>query len=298
MTTLTSVQASVDQLSRARVRLLVQGEGFVSAVTDDLDRLVAPSQIHAVVQDGAAAGLRGRIDLGSGVTLLGGFGVGEQDYQGVRASDDTTLALALRYAPPGMASRPFVEAGGLVGGSGQASFSRAYANGAGVAVGRGTASYANDALWGRIGWVWDFGAADQLGVYAEYGHASQSVGGYDEPLSNLDPFEAAVAGGGDHMDVGKLGARFEHDFAGGWEVFGALVVAHAFRQSQTLAVAVDGFEDIPAPAVGEQTWVEYRARLGHSVTTRSALSLYVAGVAGTAAIGDSVSLGADYRITF
>jgi hypothetical protein len=300
MTTLASVQNSVDQLSRARVRLLVQGDDFASAATDDLDRLVAPTQLHAVAQVGEAdaAGLRGRVSFGNGVTMLGGFSLGEADYQDIRAGEATTVTLAVRYAPPDAASRPFIEIGGLIGDAGSLTENRTYANGSGTATGRGTSTYASNAVWGRIGWIWDWASTDQLGVYAEFGRQSQSIGGYAEALSNLDPFEAAVAGGGDRMDVGKLGLRYDHELPGGWELFGGLVVAHAFGESQTFAIAVDGFGALPAPAVGDQTWVEYRARVGHSLTARSSLSFYVSGVAGTPIVGDSADVGLDYRVTF
>jgi len=299
MTTLASVQHSVDQLSKVRVRLLAQGDGFVSPVTDDLDRFIAPSQAHAVMEAGSyAAGVRGRITTASGVTLLGGFSLGEQNYQDVRAYNDKTIVLGLRYAPPNLTSRPFLEVGALVGDAGSLVLTRTYVNGKGTAAGQGDATYASSAVWGRVGWVWDTTPANQLGVYAEYGEQRQSIGGYLEPLSNLDPFEAAVQPGGDRMDVGKLGLRYDHETASGWDLFGGLAVAHAFSQSQTFNIAVDGFGPLPTPAVGDQTWVEYRARLGHALSARSSLSLFVAGVAGTSAVGDSVHVGVDYKVVF
>jgi hypothetical protein len=288
----------VAQLSSARVRLLVQSDSG-SPVTDDMDRFIAPSQLHVVGQLGdAAAGLRARVSLDDGVTILGGFSIGEQHYQRVRADDDTTLAFALRYAPPHAVSRPFVEVGGLVGRDGAADFSRTYANGAGTATGRGIANWAESAIWGRLGWVWDPDAADQVGAYVEYTRLRQSIDGYLEPLSNLDPFEAAVGRGVDRMDVGRLGVRFDHEFSSGWEAFGGFAVAHAFSHGQSLAVTVDGFGAVAAPAIGQLAWIDYRARLGRHLTRRSTLSVYVGGVAGTAPLGASVDGGLDYRITF
>jgi hypothetical protein len=231
--------------------------------------------------------------------MLGGFSVGEEDYQDIAASNELTGSLALRYAPSGFgASRPFIEVGALAGGTHDLTMRRTYANGVGTAVGQGTASYANNALWGRIGWIWDRDDADEIGAYAEYGEASQSIGGYFEQLSNLDPFEALVGHGSDSMQVGKLGVRLSHDFAGGWDLFGALVVAHDFSQSHTLPVDVDGFGPLSPAPVGAQTWAEYRARVGHSVTAHSSLNLFVSGVAGTPTVGDSVHIGVDYRVVF
>lgn len=294
------MQASVEQLSRARVRLLVQGDGFVSDITDDLDRFSGPNQVHAAIEVGSVAGgLRGRINLGGGLALLGGFSVGEEDYQDIAASNELTGSLALRYAPSSFgASRPFFEVGALAGGTHDLTMRRTYANGVGTAVGQGTAGYSNSAFWGRAGWIWDRGAADEVGAYVEYGEVRQDIGGYFEKLSNIDPFEALVGHGWDSMQVGKLGVRLSHDLAGGWELFGGLVAAHAFGQGHLLPVDVDGFGPVLAGPVGAQTWLEYRARIGHSVTTRSSLNLFVSGIAGTSTVGDSVHVGVDYRVVF
>jgi hypothetical protein len=294
------VEASVAQLSQARVRLLVQNDGFVSEITDDLDRFSGPSQVHAVAEVGSvAAGLRGRVSFADGITLLGGFSGGREDYENIVAGVDLTGTLAIRYAPASFgASRPFVEVGGLIGHANDLTMRRTYANGVATAVGEGTAGYSNSAVWGRVGWIWDTSRADQIGVYGEYGEQRQSIGAYLEPLSNIDPFEAFVGQGHDRMDVGKLGVRWGHDFAHGWEAFVGLTVAHAFTQDQLLPVDVDGFGPVAPPGVGRQTWGEYRVRVGHSISANSSLSLFVAGVAGSSLVGDNTHVGVDYRATF
>jgi hypothetical protein len=280
---------------------LVQGNGFVSQITDDLDRFEGPNQVHATFEAGSVAGgVRGRVNIGgSGFTVLGGFSDGRQDYPDVIAGNEFNATIAMRYSPPGLgASRPFVEIGGLWGNSSDLTLTRTYGNGVGTAVGQGTTRYTSSAAWGRVGWIWNPTPASELGVYAEYGEAQQHIGAYLEPLSNLDPFEALVGQGTDRVDAGKLGARYTQSFANGWEASAGLTVAHAFSESQTLPVDVDGFGPVTASGVGKQTWVEYRARLGHSITAHSALSLFVAGVAGTSIVGDSVHVGADYRVVF
>jgi len=239
------------------------------------------------------------VSFPSGLTLLGGFSGGREDYQDIVAGRELSGALAIRYAPAGFcASRPFVELGGLVGHSDDLTMRRTYANGVGTAVGEGTASYSNSAFWGRAGWIWDTKAAGQIGVYGEYGQERQSIGAYLEPISNIDPFEALVGQGRDRMDVGKAGVRWSQDFAHGWEAFVGLTVAHAFTQSQILPVDIDGFGPVGAPGIERQTWGEYRVRVGHSLGAHSALSLFVAGIAGTPVVGDSTHIGVDYRATF
>jgi hypothetical protein len=298
MTTLVSVQQSVNQLSSDRVRLLIDGQGLVSAVSDDLDPFVAPTQAHIVGQIGQdAIGLRGRVTLPDGLTLLGGFSYGRLDYRDMVASSEMTSTLALRYAPPG-ASRPFVEIGVLAGGSDDLTERRTYANGRGVAVGEGGGGYRNDAYWGRLGWIWDLRPSIQVGAYAEFGQAHQSIGGYLEPLSNIDPFEAAVGAGGDRAGIARLGLRYDQFLGGGWELFGGLAVAHAVDEHQTLPIAVDGFGPLTPTPVTAQSWVEYRARLGHSLSPTSSLSLYVSGLSGGSLLGTNLGVGVDFRVVF
>ena len=298
MTTAASVQASVGQLARDRTRLLVQSRGFGASVTDDMDPLAAPSQAHGFVQAGSVAvGLRGRWNLGGGVTILGGLGWGEAAYAGVRGDDSHTGSLAIRYAPGGP-SRPFVEAGGLLGHTADVTLTRTYLNGAGVAFGVGSTSANTTALWGRAGWIWDLGEADQVGAYAEYGLLRQSLAPYVEPLSQANPFEAHVQGGSDSLGVGKLGLRVNDAVPGGWELGSGLALAHAFTDRQRLNVSVPGFGAVAAGPPGRVTWLEYGARVGHSLTRHSTLSLFAAGVVGTGAVGGHIHAGVDYRVTF
>ena len=300
MTTADSVLASVAQLARARSRLLVQGDGFAAALDGDLDPLVAPSEAHAFVEAGSVGGgLRGRLTFPGGLSLLAGLGVGQQDYRDVSTGAGVSGTLAVRYAPAALGgSRPFVEIGGLVGGGGTAAFSRGYVNGAGVAVGKGSASYQTSAIWGRAGWIWDVGADGQLGAFVEVEGVREAFGGYVEPLSNANPFEAHVQPGSASMTVGKAGLRFSDTAAGGWSYGAALTLATAFAQSQDLQVAVPGFGAVPAGSVGRQTWVEFGARVGHAVTRNSTLSLFVTGVEGGGLVGGSAHGGIDYRVSF
>jgi hypothetical protein len=297
MTTLASVQNSVNQVSRDRVRLLNEA-AFAAGVTDDLDPFVAPSQVHIVGQLGEdALGVRFRVAWPDGFTLLGGFSTGRLDYRDITASNELTGALTLRYAPIA-ASRPFVEIGVLAGGSDQLTETRTYANGRGVTVGEGTTTYRNDAYWARLGWVWDAPPGLQVGAYAEFGRSRQTIGGYQEPLSNIDPFEALVGPGEDEADIGKLGVRYDQTLPGGWELFGALAVAHTFSQSQLLPIAVDGFGPLTPAPIASESWVEYRVRAGHALDRHSSVSLFVAGTAGGGLVSGDVVSGIDYKRVF
>jgi hypothetical protein len=138
----------------------------------------------------------------------------------------------------------------------------------------------------------------QLDGFFEYGHQSQSIGGYVEPLSQRNPFEAHVGGGGDYMDVGKLSARFTHTATQGWEYGAGLTAARAFKDVQILPVAIPGFGFVPANRFGQLTWLEYGAHVGYSFTPRSTLFVFVTGLVGLDGVGGSGHAGVDYRMTF
>lgn len=300
MTTQASVQASVNQLSRERTELLVQTRGFVSTITDDMDPLLAPSQIHVSAEAGSyGVGVRGRWTSDTGLMVMGGLMTGDEDYQGVQEDNNITGTLAVRYAPAMSAtSRPFVEVGGLLGSADSVNFTRTYVNGKGAAEGQGAASMHSGAAWGRLGWIWTPSAADQIGAFAEYQYARQALGGYLEPLSQRDPFEALVAPGADEMNVGKIGLRYTHTAAAGWNYGAGLAVAHAFTDRQDLAVAVDGFGPVPAAPVHRETWVEYGVHVGYGLGRNSTLSLFAAGVTGSDRIGSAAHVGVDYKVVF
>ncbi|MEJ0065007.1 MAG: hypothetical protein WDM85_05885 [Caulobacteraceae bacterium] len=61
---------------------------------------------------------------------------------------------------------------------------------------------------------------------------------------------------------------------------------------------MDGFGPVGAPGFGEQTWGEYRVRVGHTLTANSSLSVFVSGIAGSSLVGDNTHVGVDYRATF
>ncbi|MFI4934372.1 MAG: autotransporter outer membrane beta-barrel domain-containing protein, partial [Caulobacterales bacterium] len=191
-----------------------------------------------------------------------------------------------------------VEAGGLVGGGGAVSFTRSYVNGAGTAVGKGAASYDASAVWARLGWIWDADKSDQLGAFVEVEGLRQAVGGYVEPLSNANPFEAHVLAGSDSMTIARLGLRFNHASDHGWEYGGGLTVSRALSQTESLQAAIPGFGPVPAGAIADQTWAEFGARAGYSFGPRSNLSLFVTAVQGSSVIGGYAHGGLDYRVTF
>ena len=299
LTTPTAVQASVDQLARERARLLIQGHGYASPITDDGDPFLAPTQAHAFVAgDDLNGGFRGRLNFGPGLTLLGGLSWGAQAYEGVKENGVTSGAAALRYAPALFkTSRPFAEVGYLTSHAEGSSFNRTYANGDGDAQGSGGGSSNGSEFYGRVGWIWAPTRADQLGVFVDYGRQQQSFGGYVEPLTTGNPFEAHVAGGVAEQDVSHAGFRYSHDPLRGisWGLNAA--AGHGSDGDFGLVVSVPGVGTLTPTSRSDPTWFEYTARVGYTVAERVTVSAFVTGVAGSA-VGSHARPGLDVRLVF
>ena len=299
LTTPASVQASVDQLARARTRLLVQSRGFLSPITDDADPFLAPTQAHAFVAgDDVNGGFRGRLNGPKDLTLLGGVSWGSQSYGSVRENGVTSGTVALRWAPALFrGSRPFLEAGYSASHGDGVKFARTYANGDGEATGVGGSSTNASEVYGRAGWVWTPAPADQFGVYAEYGRQRQSFAAYVEPLSTGNPFEAHVAGDQARQDVARAGLRYSHDPLHGltWGLNAA--VGHGFDADPGLEVAIPGVGALTPQSASGPTWFEYTARLGYGLGERVTVGAFVTGVAG-AVVGSHARPGLDVRLRF
>ena len=288
------MQHSIDQLAQARGRQLVQDRGFTAPLLGATDAVTGPTALGGFSSVGSLAiGIGGRLALGaSGVSLLGGVSYGQENYQDIRASNVVSGALAIRYEFVGLGpSHPFVEAGGSLNSMGQLVISRTYADGAGVALGRGQTRGRADGYYGRIGWVFAVGTADQLALYGEYGHASQSIRAYVEPLSMANPFEALVAGGTDSMDIAKLGVKFNHGLGGHLELGLNLGVAESLNVHEGVNANVDGIGAVTPTQAGDQTWAEYGAKLTYRLKSGAQVGVFIDGASGGASIGTSIHGG-------
>jgi hypothetical protein len=294
------VQHSIDQLALARGRRLVQDRGFTAPLLSPNDPVSGPSALGGFAAAGSAAiGLAGRVDLTPGLALLGGVSYGGETYQDISAANVLSGAISLRYAFVGLGpSHPFVEAGVSGASIGQLTLSRTYADGAGVALGRGKTG--GDALnyFGRAGWVFAVNKADELALYGEYGQAIQRIGAYVEPVSMANPFEAAVAGGTDSMQIAKLGVKYNHGL-GGALTFGVnLGVAESLNVHEGVNAAVDGIGVVRPARVGDQTWAEYGAKFSCQLKSGSQVGLFLDGASGGPSIGTSIHGGLAFTARF
>jgi fibronectin-binding autotransporter adhesin len=301
MTTFQSVQHSIDQLVEARGRQLVQNRGFTAPLLGANEAVTGPTALGGFSSVGSLAiGIGGRLAIGdSGVSLLGGVSYGQENYQDIRASNVLSGALAIRYEFVGLGpSHPFVEVGGSLDTIGQLVISRTYADGTGVALGRGQTRGSASGYYGRVGWVFAVNPTDQLALYGEYGYSSQRIGAYLEPLSMANPFEALVAGGTDSMDIAKLGVKFNHGLGGNLELGLNLGVAESLDVHEGVNANVDGIGPVAPTTAGDQTWAEYGAKLTYRLKGGAKIGVFFDGASGGSSIGTSIHGGIAFDARF
>jgi hypothetical protein len=281
LTTLGSVQSSVNQLDRQRQTIMAQQHGFTPALLGDNQRVVGSDSFGAYGSVGSAAGGGGgRINRGP-LTLLGGIGVASESYAGASMNDVVVLAAKLRYLHPLEDTLAlFGEAGGWVTQGGSYGFSRSYANGNGTATGSGQANGWQGYGFGRVGAVWNATPDDELSPSVELGTQTLSTRGYSETLSNANPFEAQVSAGTSSMQVAKLRVQWTHSFTADLDatVWGA--AAQGFGATDTTSTIVAGIGQL-APAVRRSMgWGEYGARATYHINDALSASAFVNGVSG------------------
>lgn len=293
-----SQQASFADVMRSRQAIALQQDAFMGLMTGDLDRQASGAELGAFGLYGSAmGGVRGRAGWGDRLVLTAGLSGGTGDYDAL-SYKGLMGAAALRYDIANLAPgwRAFAQIGGSFGQLGDLSFTRAYANGAGTATGRGDTSGHVAALYGRLGLTGDLSARTQVQLAAELGERWLSVGGYAETLSAANPFPATVAGGTDRQTVGKVQATWTQALDERLDVTLMAAAGTTFGGASGLSASVAGFGTMTA-ALETATWVEGGARIGYRATDRVAVDAYATGMTGRKT-GTAGHVGGGVRVAF
>jgi hypothetical protein len=208
ITTGSSVQASLGQLSDARLRLMVQEQALAAQLLGENGTIGTGTEIGIFALAGSAeGGGSGRISFGNGFTVLGGLSYQEERLKDVKVKDAVMGALALRYVYGEWGRlRPFAEIGGWTAPDTSLAFKRTYANGAGLSVGQsgmhGQLSY----VFGRLGAAFAVTPMDEAALAAEIGREWLRTGVASETFSAANPFQASFTAATDSFNVGKIRA--------------------------------------------------------------------------------------------
>ena len=114
---------------------------------------------------------------------------------------------------PGTGIRPFGEIGTWFSPDASFTFTRSYANGAGTATAQQRTNGSMHYEFGRLGVVVPVTPTDEAALSVEYGRAGLSIAGYQEGLSNANPFPATIASSSNTLGIGKIEGQWTHRFS-------------------------------------------------------------------------------------
>lgn len=281
LTTLTSLQDSVDQLERQRQRIMVQEHGFSPAALGDNERIAGVSEVGIYGSAGSAAG-GGTVRVNHDkLTVLGGIGAMTENYGTTQMENALLLALKLRYVEPfGDNLGALGEVGGWLTQGGNYSFNRSYINGAGTATGSGAATGTQSYAFGRLGMVWTPTSDDEVSPSVEVGYQTLSTNGYAEPAGAGNPFEASVSAAMSTMGVAKARVQWTHGFTPKFDVTVWAAYAQGFGYSDTLAPSVAGAGMLMPQNLKSPNWGEYGARATYRINDQLKIAAFLDGVGG------------------
>ena len=281
LTTLTSLQDSVDRIERQRQRIMVQEHGFSPAVLGDNEGIAGSSEVGIYGSAGSAAG-GGAVRVNHDkLTLLGGIGAMTENYGTTQMENALLLALKLRYVEPfGENLGMLGEVGGWLTQGGNYSFNRGYINGNGTATGSGAASGSQSYGFGRLGVVWTPTSDDEVSPSVELGYQNLSTDGYAEPAGAGNPFEASVPGATSTMGVAKARVQWTHGFTPKFDATIWAAYAQGFGYSDTLAPSVAGAGMLLPLNRQSPNWGEYGARATYRINDQLKIAAFLDGVGG------------------
>ena len=300
LTTFSSVQSSIDNLSDARLGVMAQQHGLAAPLLGGDKPMGSGNEAGAFASAGSASGGGFlRYSFGTGFSLLGGLAYAKESYPDADLRHSGIGALALQYMYSGSGWwHPFVEAGGWIAPDAARSFSRMYMNGAGTATGTGDTHGDLSYYYARAGILLANSKLDQLALAAEYGRERMSVNAYAEPLSAANPFEAHVAAGTDSINLAKLRLAWLHRFTS--RLDGTVWVAgvRGFNRESRTHCLCARHRHPDACRARCSTWAEYGARIGYKLTDKVTLDAFTNGVAGGDGIDARLHVGAGLRVHF
>ena len=300
VTDIESVQRSINDLASARRAAGVQQHAFAAPLLGADKPLSQTTEVGVFGSVGSlSTGGFARYAFGGDFALLGGLAYSREEYQNVDLYSAKTAALALRYTYSGLgALQPFFEVGGWRSPDSKLRFTRNYSNGSGIASGVGSTEGNISYHYGRGGIAIDLNRANQFVLSGEVGRERLHIGGYLEPLTRANPFEAWVAGGTDAFDVAKLKAQYTAQLTDRLDATLWLAAARSFNETSGLSATVSGTGTF-APTLGSApTWAEFGARLGTRLTDSATFDVFSGGVSGRDGIGTQIHSGVGIRFHF
>jgi probable HAF family extracellular repeat protein len=295
-----SLVGSIAPLGAIRGGAMIQQQGLAAPLFHDDGPIAGDSEGGAFGTIGSlSGGISGRVALVPGLSFAGGLAYVSEDYNGFRITDSLVIGGALRYVYDLTdAIHLFGQAGGWVSPLGTYQFSRSYANGAGIAIGLGSAFGAQSYGFIRAGAAYKVGVSDEWALSGELGAQTLHTGGYLEPLSNANPFNAFVSGGTDSTDVAKLRLQWTHAFSPKADATLWGAAAEGFNRSANVFATVAGVGPVSSAATRTTSWAEFGARFSYKTNAWTSVQAFVDGVTGGGETGTKAHFGGGLTVRF
>ena len=299
MTTTDSLYDSVDQLSAARLKLMVHQNALSAPLLGSNEPLSNRSMVSSFGAAGSASA-GGYAQISNGViTLFGGLAYAEEDYDQVKLGSALVAALAVRAEVGSLGGwKIFGEVGGWGIPNASFAFSRDYINGSRQASGAGTTEGDLFYLYGRIGTVPLDTPSDQVVLSIEAAREGLRLAGYSENRSEANPFEADIDSGHEDLNILKLHSQWSHRLYGNWDYTLWTSLAWGRAGTDGFDTSIAGLGLVSASTPDSTLWGEYGARLGFKFNEHTTFNTFVDGVFAESDVGQSVHAGVSVRSEF
>jgi hypothetical protein len=245
-----------------------------------------------------SAGLHGRKELTSNLSLLAGLAYTQYSEGGYHVTSAPIGAFALRYDFTDWgSSRPFFDIGTILTPYEKVRYSRSYTTSLGPVSLESSTNSSNYAVYGRAGYMSRLSQRDEVAASIEVWQLWQRVAGYADPATAFNPFDATVSSGTDRTNLVKIGGQWTHLFGSSVEgnINGGYV--HSFATHSGIVAAVTG-DGVVTPTMGDQGWFEYGGRLGFRITQGWVADLFVNGTLGPQPVGNTIHGGVGLRVNY
>jgi hypothetical protein len=245
-----------------------------------------------------SAGLHGRKELTSNLSLLAGLAYTQYSENGYSVTSAPIGAFALRYDFTDWgSSRPFFDIGTVLTPFEKVGYTRSYTTSLGPVSLTSQTNSSNYAAYGRAGWISRLSPRDEVAASVEVWQLWQRVNGYTDPSAAFNPFDASFATGTDRTNLVKAGAQWTHLYGDSVEanINGGFVQSFAAHSGIVASVTGDG---TVTPTMGNQSWFEYGGRLGFRISKGWVADLFVNGTLGPQPVGNTVHGGIGLRVNY
>src|ERR1700704_6017075 len=290
---------SIGDLAKQRFNQMITNQVLGSVLLGVNEQVNCSDCVSAFGSAGSfAAGMHGRKNLTSSLSLLAGVAYTPYSEGGYSVTSAPIGAFALRYdfADWG-SSRPFFDMGTILSPFEKVRYRRSYMTSFGAVTLDSRTDSEDYGVYGRAGWIGRLSPRDEVAASVEVWQLWQRVKGYADQTLAFNPFDATFNTGTDKTTLVKVGGQWTHLFGSSIEanINGGLV--DAFGTQSGIVATVTGQGNV-VPTTGDQSWFEYGGRLGYRISKGWVADLFVNGTAGPQPVGNTIHGGIGLRISY